>query len=326
LPRLKILFTSTLFTSFIREDLRLLRQRYDIDELIGSGPLVPLKAFLRVVRCDVTYTWFASVYAFFIVLFASILGKRSIIVIGGVDVARIPEIHYGIWLSPWRVPFVKWALRHAYKVLAVDTSLQHDAKRLAKYDGENIEYVPTGYDASLWKPSGTKEPFVLTVASCHDYWRMKKKGIDILIDAAGQLPDVRFVIAGFDPRLIEQLGRSMSGNVKVIPFMDQSELLGYYQRAAVYCQPSVTEGLPNSLCEAMLCECVPVGTIAGGIPTAIKNHGFLVPYGDAGQLAGAIQNALRAPRDMGRAGREYIARTFTVERREESLRRLLEES
>jgi glycosyltransferase involved in cell wall biosynthesis len=325
LPRLKILFTSTLHTTFIREDIRLLQKRYDVDEFISSGILMPLRALSRVVRCDVTFTWFASVYAFFIVLLARVMRKRSIVVIGGVDAARIPEIHYGIWLSPWKAPLVKWALRHAHKVLAVDPSLEQEAKRLAAYDGTNIEYVPTGYDAGFWTPSGTKEPFVLTVASCHDYWRMKKKGIDVLFEAARRLSGVRFVVAGFAQSLISQLGQSIPENVEVIPFISRDELLGYYQRAAVYCQPSVTEGLPNSLCEAMLCECVAVGTIAGGIPTAIGEHGFLVPYGDAGQLAAAIEAALCAPREVGKAGRDYIAGTFTVERREESLRRILEE-
>ena len=40
------------------------------------------------------------------------------------------------------------------------------------------------------------------------------------------------------------------------------------------------EGLPNALCEAMLCECVPVGTDVQGIRTAMGDAGFYVPYGD----------------------------------------------
>ena len=42
------------------------------------------------------------------------------------------------------------------------------------------------------------------------------------------------------------------------------------------------ERLPNALhCEAMLCECVPVGTRYCGIPTAIGDTGLYVPYGDS---------------------------------------------
>lgn len=326
LPQRSILFTSTLFTSFIREDLRLLQKSYDVDLLVSSGFLAPLRIVPRIFRCDVTYTWFASVYAFFVVLLGRLFGKRSIIVIGGVDVAKMPEIRYGIWLTPWKVPFVKWAIRHAYRVLAVDPSLQRDAARLAQYSGRNIEYVPTGYDANVWKPSGAKEPFVLTVAACDDHWRMKKKGLDILFEAARRCPEVRFIVVGINAHLIEETRRSTPDNVELIAFLHQEMLLKYYQRAAVYCQPSYTEGLPNSLCEAMLCECVAVGTTAGGIPTAIRDHGYLVSYGDVTALAEAIREALAAPAGSGKQGRDFISQAFTLERREEALRRIVEEA
>ncbi len=322
---LKILFTTTLTTSFIREDLRLLQKHHQVDLLKGSGILVPFRVALRILRCDVTYTWFASVYSFFVVLASRMFRRPSVIVIGGVDVAKIPEIRYGVWLTPWKVPFVRWALRHATRILAVDPSIRQEAIRLAAYPGENIEYVPTGYDASFWKPMGEKERLVLTVAGCNDPWRMKVKGIDILFEAARRSPDLRFVVVGVSAGLIGKLRGAIPENVAMEPFVDQTVLLRFYQRAAVYCQPSYTEGLPNSLCEAMLCECVPVGSRAGGIPTAIAEHGFLVPYGDPDALAEALQEAFEAPPGAGRQAREFIANTFTVERREAALLRILEE-
>lgn len=221
---------------------------------------------------------------------------------------------------------VKWTLRHAQAVLAVDPTLQKEAARLAGYDGENIQYVPTGYDSALWKPAGPKTPCVLTVAACEDQWRMKKKGLDVLFDAARTIPGVRFVVIGMRENLISEVRASVPANVELIPFVEQSRLLKYYQDAAVYCQPSYTEGLPNSLCEGMLCGCVPVGSNVGGIPTAIADTGFLVPYGDAKALAEAITSALRAPAEMGVRAREFIAHTFTLERREAALCHVVEEA
>jgi glycosyltransferase involved in cell wall biosynthesis len=52
------------------------------------------------------------------------------------------------------------------------------------------------------------------------------------------------------------------------------------------------EGLPNALCEAMLCGCVPVGTKRNGIPTAIGDCGFYVPYDDPKAAAEAIKKRL----------------------------------
>jgi glycosyltransferase involved in cell wall biosynthesis len=73
----------------------------------------------------------------------------------------------------------------------------------------------------------------------------------------------------------------------------------------------------------MLCECVPVGTDRGGIPTAIGDAGFIVPYGDAALLAQAIQQALDAPTGAGRKAREHIMKSFPLSRREEALRQVI---
>jgi glycosyltransferase involved in cell wall biosynthesis len=324
-PRVNVLFTSTLVTSFIREDITLLRKHVHVDHLMTRGLRAPIAVLMRMPRADVTFTWFASVYSCVVVALARVFGKPSVIVVGGVDASREPEIGYGIWLSPWKSVLVRWAMRHATRLLVVDPFFEGEVRRLAGYDGTNIRYVPTGYNASRWRPEGVKEPMVLTVAGCHDRARMKKKGVDLLFEAAGLLPATRFVVIGIHAHLLEEVRRSAPANVEIIPFVAQEELLEWYRRAAVYCQPSYTEGLPNSLCEAMLCGCVPVGTRVGGIPTAIAGTGFLVEYGNAQALSGALQQALAADPGLGMRARDHIATNFSLERREQSLLQVLRE-
>ncbi len=272
-----------------------------------------------------TFTWFASVYAAVIVCFARLLGKKSLVVVGGVDVAKLPEIGYGVWLSPWKALLVRYALRHADRVLVVDASLHHAAMRRAKYDGKNIHCVPTGYDAQRWHPAGQKEMYVLTVAKCEDMTRLRVKGVPFLFEAAKRLTDVRFVLIGPSRHLLQQLQAVTPPNVELLPFLERDALLAFYQRAKVYCQPSYSEGLPNTLCEAMLCECVPVGTRVGGIPTVVGGIGFLVPYGDVQALVDAITQALTAPPSIGQMARRHIAENFTLARREQELLRTLRE-
>ena len=320
-----VLFTSTLFASFIHEDLVLLRKHFRVDHLLTKGILAPLGILLRLPHADVTFTWFASVYSFFVVAFARLLGKHSIIVVGGVDASREPDIGYGIWLSPWKSVLVRWTMRHATRILVVDPFFLGEVKRLAAYDGSNVEYVPTGYDGTRWHPAGPKEAMVLTVAACHDHARMRVKGLDVLFGAARNMPDIRFVVIGVHTHLVEEARQAAPSNVEIIPFTPQEELLRWYQRAAVYCQPSFTEGLPNSLCEAMLCACVPVGTAVGGIPTAVSDIGFLVSYGDPAELAGALGQALRSDASVGEKARRHIVENFPLERREKALVRVLQE-
>jgi glycosyltransferase involved in cell wall biosynthesis len=321
----KILFTSTQRTSFITQDLNVLRKHFVVDHVITRGVFAPFGIFIRILRADITYTWFASVYAFVVVFLSRLMGKRSILVIGGVDVAKVPELRYGIWLSPWKALLVKYALRNASKVLAVDSSLQKKAIELADYSGENIECVPTGYDSGVWVPNGTKEPLILTIAACNNVWKMRVKGLDVLFECARTMASTRFVVIGLAPQLLNER-HSAPANVELLPFVEQTDLLRYYQRAKVYCQPSFVEGLPNSVCEAMLCGCVPVGTNVGGIPTAIGDCGFLVPYGNVHKLVEAIRNALQSPDSVGQSARERIAREFTLKRREEALLRIIREA
>ncbi|MGA9115208.1 MAG: glycosyltransferase family 4 protein [Bacteroidota bacterium] len=322
---MKILFTSTHLAPFIREDLALLEKHFTVRPLTVRGPFAPLRILLAGLRADATFTWFASVYSAFAVLASRLTGKPSFIVVGGVDASRIPGIRYGIWLNPWKAVFVRWAMRNAGRLLIVDPFFRGEIIRLAEYDGANIEYVPTGYDPEFWVPRGEKTRTVLSVAPSHDVWRFRKKGLDVLMEAARRLPRVPFDVVGIAPRLIGELAGEAPVNFRLHPPVPRDALLPLYQRAKVYCQSSAAEGLPNSLCEAMLCGCVPVGTHVGGIPTAIDGCGYLVPYGDPGALASALEKALDAPPDAGTAARNRIAGTFTLRRREEALLRLLGE-
>ena len=320
-----IFFFSTLHTPFIQQDEALLAERYPVASLIARGAPALVRIPPALLRARVTFVWFGSVYAGVAVFLAKLLARKSLIVVGGVDAAREQEIRYGIWLNPWKALFVRYAFRNADRLLVVDPFLQREVTRLAEYPGDNIVYVPTGYDPSVWTPGTVKEEIVLTVAACHDRWRMKKKGIDKLFDAARAMPAVRFRLIGMHERLMAEIRPAIPDNVEVIPYVPQHQLLLHYQRAKVYCQPSYTEGLPNSLCEAMLCGCIPVGTIAGGIPTAIGDAGYLVDYGDQSGLEGALRHALAAPEKDGLKARERVAREFTLQRRRQSLYTVIDE-
>lgn len=321
--RPRILFTSSMMTSFIRQDLELLNRHFDVEHLLTRGIGAPLRIVLRSGNADTTFTWFASTYSFVAVLAAKWRRKPAIIVVGGVDASKHTEIKYGIWLSPWKSLLVRWAMRNAHKLLVVDRFFEGEIKRLAEYEGTNIEYVPTGYDSTRWTPGGKKQDIVLTVAACDNAWRMQAKGIDVLFTVARESPDIRFVVVGIGPAIFEDLRSRAPENVEIAPFVEQEGLLSYYQRAKVYFQPSYTEGLPNSVCEAMLCECVPVGTHVGGIPTAVGDAGFLASRGDVTGLSRAIRDAFRSAPDTGMKAREHIRTTFPLERREQALVRIL---
>ena len=169
----------------------------------------------------------------------------------------------------------------------------------------------------VFKPAGPKEAVALTVGKIGKDGT-RRKGIDVFMKASRFLPDVDFIWIGgpVDESTAElrALGGDNVVSMGSIPF---SELLSIFQKAKVYCQLSLHEGLPAALCEAMLCGCVPVGTNLCGIPVAIGDTGFIVPVSDPKAAAAAIRKALES--DKGPKARERIRTLFPIERRETEL-------
>ncbi|HEY6952724.1 MAG TPA: glycosyltransferase family 4 protein [Bacteroidota bacterium] len=297
--------------------MNVLAKEFRVTTAIGNGPLQAIRILLGVLQSTVVFCWFASVYAAVATLAAGIVGKRSMIVVGGVDMAKEKEFGYGMWLSPWKSFLVRAAIRNAYRVLVVDESLKAEVLSRAGYQGENIEVLPTGYDPEFWRPSGPKENIVLTVAAVQNEGRSKIKGIDLLFDAAKKLPHVKFELIGLERSMVRD--EDVPENCALHPGVEQSGLLQHYQRATIYCQPSRREGLSNSLCEAMLCGCIPVATDVGGSARAVGETGVVVQPGNSDELAAAIERALTLPAQAGSNARERIIGLFPKHVREKRL-------
>jgi glycosyltransferase involved in cell wall biosynthesis len=323
LRRVTLLFTSSLETPFILEDLQLLRRHYDVSHLVTRSFDAPFRILREMPDVDLTFSWFASVYTAAVVWIAGMFGRKSIVVVGGADVTRVDDAGYGQWASPWRGLCAGYTLRRAWRVLAVDESLRQEAIRRADYGGENILVVPTGYDPARWTAGDGRTRGVLTVAACESLSRLRVKGIPDLVETARLLPETPFTIVGIRGDILRRSGLDVPANMRILPYADREHLLALYRAAAVYCQPSLFEGMANSLCEAMLCGCIPVATDAGGSAQVVGNTGFLVAPGDPRALATALRSALEASADLGVAARSRIMELFPLKRREEFLTRLI---
>lgn len=314
-------------SSFIEMDIEILSRHHSVVEL-GLCRMVDVpRLFGSIVDADLVFVWFAGKHAGISVLLAGFLHKASIVVVGGYDAARVPEIGYGLWAvgGPLDKALARLALKRAGRVLVVDPSLKDDLVRNAGINGSNVDYVPTGYDYNYWVPYSEKEDIVLTVGEVN-WTNVRRKGFETFVRAAAYVPEARFVLAGkHADDSIEYLRSISPQNVEFTGWLSREELRDLYGRAKVYCQLSLYEGLPNALCEAMLGGCVPVGTRRNGIPTAIGDTGFYVPYGDPEATAEAVKKALRAPREQGLRARQRIKSLFPLERREKELLKIINE-
>jgi glycosyltransferase involved in cell wall biosynthesis len=317
-----ILFISTLQAPFIEDDVEILSKHFHVRSFTGRGVSHIVRIVTGVIRSDVVVCWFASVYAAIAVAAGKLFGVKTVIIAGGVDLAKNTSIGYGIWLTPWKAKLVKYALRNADRVLVGDLTMKRDAVRLAEYSGANIFYAPPAFDTEFWKGLGEKDGHVLTVAVVRDERTMRRKGIDILVQAARALPQFTFTVVGVDAQYVFDL--QPPANMTFHPPVPRKDLLPLYRQAKVYCQPSVHEAVCYTVREAMLCNCIPVASEVGGMTNAVSGVGFLVPPGNAEALVAALLQAMQMPDDVGAKARARIVALYSQEKRQMELPRLIE--
>ncbi|MDN7023949.1 glycosyltransferase family 4 protein [Methanoculleus sp. FWC-SCC1] len=326
----KIFLLTPTPSPFAERDAGILRQDYTVRELIlesGSGAngrwrkMVIFAGILRgVLWADITYSWFAHNHAYLAVILSRLFRKKSIVIVGGFEVANEPDIQYGGLLDAKFSRRVRYIIHNADQVFAVSDFNREEIQRLDRH--RRIERVYNGIDCTAFTPQKGKEDLVITVCVITRA-AIPLKGLDTFISAARALPQTKFAVIG---RVLDDgidiLKQDAPSNVAFIESPSKKELLQWYRKARVYCQLSYRESFGVALAEAMSCECVPVVTDRGALPEIVGDTGFIVPYGDPESTAEAIQAALRSGR--GKDARERVLTTFSIEQRQQTIRKAID--
>jgi colanic acid/amylovoran biosynthesis glycosyltransferase len=153
-----------------------------------------------------------------------------------------------------------------------------------------------------------------------------KKGFDVLVDAAAQLPDVRVDIVGDGPLHDELAARiaalGIGDRVRLVGSMDHDATLDRIAAARVFCLPcriapdGDRDSMPVVIKEAMARRVPVVATDVVGVPEMVDDTcGALVPAEDPAALAAALAAVLADPARaaaMGDAGRRRVEERFTL--------------
>ena len=163
-------------------------------------------------------------------------------------------------------------------------------------------------------PSGC--PVILTAARL-----VEQKGLSNLLQAVARVPEAVFLLAGDGPlrSALEEQARSLGVDDRVIFLGYRKDIRELLSACDIFVLPSVYEGLPLSILEAMAAGKAVVASHTGGIGEAVIHGetGLLVTPADPYQLAGSIRSLLADPQlahRFGEAGRERLRREFTVDR------------
>lgn len=151
------------------------------------------------------------------------------------------------------------------------------------------------------------------------------KGVPVLVDAFERVAPAHagavLRVVGSGPALADIRARVQAG-----PLAGRIDLPGHFEGEVapvlggfdVFAFPSLQEGFPYAVLEAMRAGCAIVATSVGGVPEAIEDGvtGLLVPPSDPGALASALDRLL-ADRELrarlGAAARARFEREFTLE-------------
>jgi glycosyltransferase involved in cell wall biosynthesis len=148
------------------------------------------------------------------------------------------------------------------------------------------------------------------------------KGHAYLIESARILnnKNINFRLIG-DGKEMSNLIRQAkeSGIESQIEFMGYcSDIPEQLAMMDIFVQPSLYEGMPNSVLEAMASGLPIIATNVGGTPEAIIDNqtGFLIPPGEPQAIADKIRYVIENPdiaRQVGINAREYIKKHFSIE-------------
>ncbi len=151
-----------------------------------------------------------------------------------------------------------------------------------------------------------------------------QKGCEYFLRAAQRVlidfPRTLFVLVGEGPdrRKLEELVRDLNIAERVIFAGHREDMPGVYASLDILVLPSINEGLPMTLIEAMAAARPVIATPVGAIPKLIipEQTGLLVNPRDPVGLAAALGRLISNPdlrHRLGRDGQAWVMRRFSAE-------------
>jgi glycosyltransferase involved in cell wall biosynthesis len=323
----RLLYVHSRKASFVAIDRAILAERFEVDDLYQPGRWPnPVKVLRGVLRADVVFGWFASWHTFFPMTLAWLLGKPSVLIVGGFDTANMPDIGYGYQQGGLRRWASRWIMRRAGKLITNSNYSLTEIERNTPIPPNRVTVVRHGVPDPFGEPAAAKERMALTVGAV-DHGTLVQKGQLAFVQAARELHDVHFVLAGkwLDDG-VNELRAGAADNVELTGWLSDEDLRDLYRRAAVYVQASRHEGFGLAVAEAMLAGCVPVVMNATAMPEVVGSAGVLIESQRPEEVAEGIRRALALGAEANRSARERILTTFPMQSRREGILNVVDEA
>ncbi|EPR37154.1 glycosyl transferase group 1 [Desulfovibrio sp. X2] len=185
---------------------------------------------------------------------------------------------------------------------AATVASQHDRRYLETVLGaRNVDVVPNFIDVSLFRPLGgpRQDDRMVFIGRLHP-----QKNLPALVACAAQA-GMGLDLYGVGPEeaSLRDLSARLAADVRFLGTVPNAELPGVLNRYRIFALPSLFEGMPKALLEAMACGCACLGTNVPGISEVIRDgeNGVLARDTSAEALAEGLRR-LRSESDLKELG------------------------
>ncbi len=230
---------------------------------------------------------------------------------------------------------LQWTLQRASAVSAVSRDLASKIRVIAQRDDVRVihnsvdaeQFRPDFGDASLRQNLGIAADEVILGFAGE---LREKKGMQFLLEAFKQVKEAMNAVL----LIIGEVRQQQKVNLQLFAAENPDAasrviITGHLQEARVISEhlnlcdlfllPSIMEGFPNSLLEAMSCERLCLASDAGGIPELLEHekNGFIIKKTHLNHLSTAIRESLQLPdvekRRLVSAARDTVLNRFNLE-------------
>jgi len=288
----------------------------------------------RAHQYDLCHGFYAVHAGYLATLVGRFLGRPAFVSLRGND------IDLGIFQGS-RAPALRFTLERADALLGVSREIL-ETVRVWTGREERLHFVPNGVDLQTFAP-GEVSPEVQAEL---DGWPRPwvgfsgelrfKKGLSILLDLAVSFAQrgsgTLFAIGGGRSDERDGIRRWRADHADAsrrfveLPYQrDAGRLACLYRAMDALVFPSLWDGMPNALLEAMACGGIVIATATGGIRDVIVDgeSGFLVPLSELDvfpeRVGSVLALAVERRAEVGTAARQRVVESFSAAREWETV-------
>lgn len=281
---------------------------------------------------DLYHGQYGSTGGFLATCHARLASAASYVSLRGNDVDR--DLH-----DPARSAALLWTLRNADAIGAVSPHLVDAANVLG--EREDVRYTPNSVDCDLYRPRPTADTLRAELGLDEgpilgfSGELRHKKGAAFLLEAFRKVSSqgAQLLLVGpmrSDAQRLLQVFReehpTSADRVRSVGSVgDHERLVRLYNLMDLAVFPSLWEGMPNAVLEAMACGRPVLTSDTGALPELVipNETGWRIPRHELHRLGEALEEVLAlSPEErsaMGDRGREWVGREFTPERERREL-------